>query len=312
MQQKTIKIGTRGSPLALAQAHEVRARLMAAHGLAEDQFAIVVIKTSGDQIVGSLADVGGKGLFTKEIEEALLGEEIDLAVHSMKDMATTLPAGLTISAMLPREDVRDAFISLAYPSLDAVPAGGRIGTSSLRRQAQVKLRRPDLEVIGFRGNVQTRLKKLADGVADATFLACAGLRRLGLTDQITASIETDVMLPAVAQAAIGIEIRAGDEDNSALTGVLNDERTALCVTAERAFLRILDGSCRTPIAGLAEFDGDVLRLRGQILSPDGAREFSTVKSGSPASAIRLGEDAARELLDRAGPGFLSSSPASAT
>lgn len=306
MQEKTIRIGTRGSPLALAQAHEVRSLLMAAHKLPEDRFEIVVIKTSGDKITDRpLADVGGKGLFTKEIEEALQAREIDLAVHSMKDMATVLPDGLMIGAMLPREDVRDAFISLKYPSLDAVPAGGRIGTSSLRRQAQVKLRRPDLEVVGFRGNVQTRLKKLAEGVADATFLACAGLKRLGLADQITAVIDTDVMLPAVAQAAIGVEIRAGDEENSALVGELNDEKTALCVTAERAFLKRLDGSCRTPIAGLAEFQGGELRLRGQILSPDGAMEFAGMKSGPAASAIDLGESLAQELLDRAGPEFLA-------
>lgn len=312
MQEKTIRIGTRGSPLALAQAYEVRSRLMSAHGLAEDRFEIVVIKTSGDQITDRpLSDVGGKGLFTKEIEEALLAREIDLAVHSMKDMATVLPDGLTIAAMLPREDVRDAFISLEYPSLDAVPAGGRIGTSSLRRQAQVKLRRPDLEVVNFRGNVQTRLTKLADGVADATFLACAGLKRLGLADRITAAVDTSVMLPAVAQGAIGIEIRAGDEENSTLAGSLNDERTALCVTAERAFLKRLDGSCRTPIAGLAEFDGEELRLRGQLLSPDGTQEFADTRAGPPASAMRLGDSLAQDLLDRAGPDFLAQLTASA-
>lgn len=312
MQEKTIRIGTRGSPLALAQAHEVRARLMATHGLDEGRFEIIVIKTTGDQITGPLSEVGGKGLFTKELEEALLANDIDLAVHSMKDVATVLPDGLSIAAMLPREDVRDAFISLKYPSLDDVPTGGRIGTSSLRRQAQVKLRRPDLEVIGFRGNVQTRLKKLSEGVADATFLACAGLRRLGLADRITSAVETDVMLPAVAQAAISIEIRAADENTAALTGKLNDERTALCVTAERAFLRVLDGSCRTPIAGLAELDGAELRLRGQILKPDGTSEFSTTRTGAAASAIRIGESAAQELLDRAGPDFLASFQPSAS
>lgn len=312
MQEKTIKIGTRGSPLALAQAYEVRRRLMAAHGLPEERFEIVVIKTSGDQITDRpLADVGGKGLFTKEIEEALFAREIDLAVHSMKDVATVLPDGLTIAAMLPREDVRDAFISLKYPSLDAVPAGGRIGTSSLRRQAQVKLRRPDLEVVNFRGNVQTRLTKLADGVADATFLACAGLNRLGLTERITAPVETSVMLPAVAQGAIGIEVRAEDEDSSALAGALNDEGTALCVAAERAFLKRLDGSCRTPIAGLAELNGAELRMRGQILSPDGTQEFAGSGTAQPASAVRLGDRLAQELLDKAGPEFIDQFRASA-
>lgn len=312
MQEKTIRIGTRGSPLALAQAYEVRSRLMSAHGLTEERFEIVVIKTSGDQITDRpLSDVGGKGLFSKEIEEALLAREIDLAVHSMKDMATVLPDGLTLGAMLPREDVRDAFISLKYSSLDAVPAGGRIGTSSLRRQAQVKLRRPDLEVVNFRGNVQTRLTKLADGVADATFLACAGLNRLGLADRITAAVDTSVMLPAVAQGAIGIEIRAGDEENSSLAGPLNDEPTALCVTAERAFLKRLDGSCRTPIAGLAEFNGEELRLRGQLLSPDGLQEFADNRAGPPASAMRLGDSLAQDLLDRAGPNFLAQLTAAA-
>jgi hydroxymethylbilane synthase len=296
----------------LAQAYEVRKRLMSAHGLPEERFEIVVIKTSGDQITDRpLADVGGKGLFTKEIEEALLARQIDLAVHSMKDVATVLPDGLTIAAMLPREDVRDAFISLKYASLDAVPAGGRIGTSSLRRQAQVKLRRPDLEVINFRGNVQTRLTKLADGVADATFLACAGLNRLGLAERITAPVETNVMLPAVAQGAIGIEVRAEDEDSSALAGALNDEGTALCVTAERAFLKRLDGSCRTPIAGHAELEGAELRMRGQILSPDGRQEFAGSGTASPASAVLLGDRLAQELLDKAGPEFINQFRASA-
>lgn len=304
MQDKTIRIGTRGSPLALAQAHEVRQKLMAAHGLAESNFEIAVIKTTGDAILDRpLSEVGGKGLFTKEIEEALLDRRVDLAVHSMKDVATELPDGLGISAMLPREDVRDAFISLTYASLADMPAGSKVGTSSLRRQAQVRALRPDLEVVEFRGNVQTRLKKLSDGVADATFLACAGLRRLGMADRITAVVETETMLPAVAQGAIGIEIRSGDEETAKIIAPLNDEATALAVTAERAFLARLEGSCRTPIGGLAELTGSEIRFRGQILTPDGRQVHANERTGAPARAVQLADDAAQELLGRAGPDF---------
>ena len=307
MQATKIRIGTRGSALALAQAFEVRARLMQAHGLPESAFDIVVIKTTGDRILDRpLAEVGGKGLFTKEIEEALTANEIDLAVHSMKDMQTALPPGLVIGATLPREDVRDAFISLKYRALAELPSGATVGTSSLRRQAQVKRLRPDLTVVGFRGNVQTRLNKLGDGVADATFLACAGLKRLGLAERITAPVEVDDMLPAVAQGAIGIEVRAGDEQTAALIAPLDHPETAICVAAERAFLTRLEGSCRTPIAGHARLEGGTLRFRGQILSVDGSASHATERSGPPQSAIQLGDDAARELLDRAGPGFLAS------
>ena len=212
MQATTIRIGTRGSPLALAQAAEVRARLEAAHGPGRHAFEVRVIKTTGDRIQDRpLAEAGGKGLFTKELEEALLAGEIDLAVHSMKDMPTLLPAGLTIACLLPREDVRDAFISRKVASLMDLPPGAVMATSSLRRQAQVLHVRPDLKVVPMRGNVETRLRKLEDGVADATLLACAGLRRLGLADRITSAIPTDQMLPAVAQGAIGVEIRSGDE-----------------------------------------------------------------------------------------------------
>ncbi len=307
MQDRTIKIGTRGSPLALVQANDVKARLAAHHGLPEERLEIVVIKTTGDMILDRpLAEVGGKGLFTKEIEEALLSGAIDLAVHSMKDMATELPAGLTIGAILPREDVRDAFISLKYGALAEMPAGAVVGTSSLRRQAQVKALRPDLEVVGFRGNVQTRLKKLADGVADATFLACAGLNRLAMADRITARIETAHMLPAVAQGAVGVEIRGDDQETSALVGPLNCERTAICVAAERAFLARLEGSCRTPIGGLAELSEDGrLQLRGQILTPDGRQHHECTHSGPAQQAIALGDAAGRELLEWAGPDFFT-------
>ncbi|MCB1504454.1 MAG: hydroxymethylbilane synthase [Hyphomicrobiaceae bacterium] len=310
MQATPIRIGTRGSPLALAQAHEVRARLMAAHGLNEQDFEITVIKTAGDRILDRpLAEVGGKGLFTKEIEEALLSREIDLAVHSMKDMQTELPDGLEIGAVLPREDVRDAFISLAYGSLMEMPSGAVVGTSSLRRQAQVRRLRPDLEVVGFRGNVQTRLKKLEDGVAGATFLACAGLNRLGLSDRVTRAVPTSEMLPAVAQAAIGIEVRGGDEKCAGFIAPLRDVAAEVCVRAERAFLKRLEGSCRTPIAGLALFDttGNSGRLvfEGEILTPDGRVSHATRREGLASDAALLGDDAAQELLGKAGPGFFS-------
>ncbi|MEQ8823975.1 MAG: hydroxymethylbilane synthase [Filomicrobium sp.] len=305
MQETPIKIGTRGSPLALAQAHEVRSRLMAAHGLDESRFEIVVIKTSGDTILDRpLSEVGGKGLFTKEIEEALIAGTIDLAVHSMKDVATELPPGLSISTILPREDVRDAFISLHYASLSEMPEGAKVGTSSLRRAAQVKYLRPDLEVVGFRGNVQTRLQKLQDGVADATFLACAGLNRLGIADRITSAVETGEMLPAVAQGAVGIEVREEDEATKDLLAALNDEVTALCVTAERAFLRTLEGSCRTPIGGIAELSGGQLTLRGEVLSPDGKERYHGETQGPAATAIKMGEGLAQELLNNAGEDFV--------
>ena len=297
LQARILRIGTRGSPLALAQAHEVRGRLMMAHRLPEDAFEVRVYKTTGDAIQNRpLAEVGGKGLFTKEIEEALVAGEIDLAVHSMKDMQTVLPDGLGIGAVLKREDVRDAFISLAHASLAALPKGAVVGTSSLRRAAQVKRLRPDLQVIGFRGNVETRLRKLAEGVADATLLACAGLKRLGLADRITAPMATEDMLPAVAQGAICVEIRGDDAETAHLVAPLNHEPTALCVTAERAFLARLEGSCRTPIAGLAELDGGTLAFRGMTFSPDGAECFEIARTAPAREAARLGTAAAEALL----------------
>ncbi len=303
--QTAIRIGTRGSKLALVQAHQLRDRVIAAHGLSEDNFEIVIIKTSGDIITDKpLSAFGGKGLFTKEIEEALIAEDIDVAVHSMKDMPTKLPEGLEISCLLPREDVRDAFISLKVARLDALPHGAVLGSSSLRRQAQVKRLRPDLNVITYRGNVDTRLRKLADGDADATLLAAAGLRRLGLEDRITAMIETDEMLPAIAQGAIGIETRIGDTRMQEVLAPLHDQQTSICVQAERAFLAELDGSCRTPIAGLATLSGGNLDFRGEILLPDGSKSHATQRTGTPSDATAIGVDAARELLRAAGPGFL--------
>ncbi len=301
MQERHVRIGTRGSALALAQAHEVRARLMAAHGLLETVFEIVVIKTTGDMILDRpLSEVGGKGLFTKEIEEALFEKRIDLAVHSMKDMQTALPDGLTIGATLPREDVRDAFISLKHKSFDSLPGGAVVGTSSLRRQAQIKRIRPDLQIVGFRGNVQTRLTKLRDEVAEATFLACAGLRRLGLADHITAAVPVETMLPAVAQGAIGIEIRIDDEDTAELIAPMDDKATALCVTAERAFLATLEGSCRTPIAGLARLDSGTLTFKGETLSPDGRLQVVSTKTGPASAAADLGVTVADDILSRGG------------
>lgn len=305
LQGSPFRIGTRGSPLALAQAHEVRARLIAAHGGSEDDYQIAVIRTTGDLILDRpLAEVGGKGLFTKEIEDALLDRSIDLAVHSMKDMQTALPEGLAIGAVLEREDVRDAFISVKHASLAALPLGATVGTSSLRREAQVRAARPDVKVVGFRGNVQTRLRKLDEGVADATFLACAGLNRLGWAAHITEAIATETMLPAVAQGAIAIEIREGDDKVQALVAPLNHETTALCVTAERAFLTRLEGSCRTPIAGLATISHGALAFRGLLLRPDGGDWRDITGQGAPGEAFAIGDEAGRELLDKAGGNFL--------
>ncbi len=306
MQAGRIRIGTRGSALALAQAREVVQRLTDAHQLAESRFEIVVIKTSGDRIQDRpLSEAGGKGLFTKEIEDALLSGAIDLAVHSMKDMATVLPSGLGIAACLPREDPRDAFISPRWGGLAELPPGAVVGTSSLRRQAQVLRKRPDLKVIPFRGNVDTRLRKLDEGTAEATFLACAGLKRLGRSDRITAPVPIEIMLPAIAQGAIGVETRADDEAANKLVAPLNHQPTALCIAAERAFLARLDGSCRTPIAGLATLQNARLTLRGQILTPDGAQSHETTYEGLPQEAVRMGDEAASELLGRAGPAFFT-------
>jgi hydroxymethylbilane synthase len=274
------------------------------HRLEDAACEIRIIKTSGDRIQDRpLSEAGGKGLFTKEIENALIAGDIDLAVHSMKDMPTVLPHGLAVPCLLPRGDVRDAFISLKAKSLAQLPSGARLGTSSLRRAAQVRRLRPDLQVVAFRGNIDTRLKKLADGVADATLLACAGLNRVGLQSQITAPISLDEMLPAVAQAAIGVEIRADDDAMAKLIAPLNHEPTALCVTAERAFLKHLEGSCRTPIAGLAELADGRLFFRGEILLPDGRIAYTVRHEGRPEEAIRLGHDAAAIILAKAGPHF---------
>ena len=293
-----LKIGTRGSPLALAQAHETRARLSQAFDLEESCFEIIVIKTTGDRVLDRpLKEIGGKGLFTREIEDDLLSGRIDIAVHSMKDMPTEQPAGLILDTYLPREDVRDAFVSLTKNSMDALEAGQKLGSSSLRRKAQLMLARPDLEVVEFRGNVQTRLKKLEDGVADATFLAAAGLNRLGLSHIAKSFLDPDVMLPAVAQGAIGIERRSDDTRVAEILSAIHDTSTGHRLAAERAFLRGLDGSCETPIAGLAELNGSTLRLRGEVLRPDGSEAINDDQSCPIEDAKKLGTEMARKILN---------------
>ncbi len=303
-----LKIGTRGSPLALAQAHETRRRLSKAFDLPEDAFEIVVIKTTGDNRAmidadRPLKEIGNKGLFTKEIEEAMLRGDIDIAVHSTKDMPVEQPEGLVLDTFLPREDVRDAFISPHLSSINDLPEGAVVGTSSLRRRAQLLHRRPDLQVVEFRGNVQTRLKKLGDGVAECTFLALAGIRRLKMDDVPATAISTDDMLPAIAQGAIGIERRSDDIRAGEMLEAIHHAETGLRLSAERSLLAGLDGSCETPIAGLAEIEGSRLRLRGEVLRPNGADAISDEESGAAEDAVEMGRAMASRLLSRAGDGF---------
>ena len=303
---KPLRIGTRGSPLALAQAEEVRARLIAAHPDLADEggIQIEVITTTGDRDRSRpLSEIGGKGLFTKEIEEALIAEEIDLAVHSMKDVPTWLPDGLVISTILPREDARDALFSTAGDSLAALPQGAVVGTVSLRRQAQILAARPDLKVVPIRGNVDTRLRKLAEGQVDATLLAVAGLRRLGQAERITAALEPEEMLPAVAQGAIGLEVRADDAATRDRLAPLDDAVSATRVRAERACLEVLDGSCRTPIAAYAELDAERLRLRALVAAPDGRQVFDAEAEAAPQDAEGLGRALGRQLRLMAGEPF---------
>lgn len=307
MPSRPLLIGTRGSPLALWQARHVWARLLEANGLGEGDVGLSTITTSGDRIKDKpLREFGGKGLFSKEIDEALLRGDVDLAVHSMKDLETNLPKGLCIAAILPRADVRDAFISTKAPSLVTLPPGSTVGTSSLRRQAQVKRRRPDLRVLDLRGNVETRLSKLAEGQADATLLALAGLERLGLTAQATSILSTEEMLPAVAQGAIGVTCRSDDAATRDLLAPLNDPVSAASVGCERAFLARLDGSCKTPIAGLAEIADGIVRFRGLLLNPDGSEWYDVAVTGAAANTLNIGADAGDELRARAGPDFIAS------
>jgi hydroxymethylbilane synthase len=301
-----LKIGTRGSPLALAQAYETRQRLMTAFDLPEGAFEIVVIKTTGDRILDRpLKEIGGKGLFTREIEDDLLSGAIDIAVHSMKDMPVAQPDGLALTTYLPREDVRDAFVSLDGGKLADLREGAVVGTSSLRRKAQLLNYRPDLEIVEFRGNVQTRLKKLKDGVAEATFLAMAGLNRLAMDEVPRTAIEAEEMLPAVAQGCIGIEQRLGDVRVSEMLNAINDTLSTQRLAAERAFLGALDGSCETPIGGLATIEGDVLTLRGEILRVDGSEVLSDEQSCSVADGAKLGVEMARKLRSKADDDFFS-------
>ncbi|HIE20097.1 MAG TPA: hydroxymethylbilane synthase [Rhodospirillales bacterium] len=294
-----IRIGTRGSPLALAQAQQVQGLLGA------KETGIVVIQTTGDTVLDRpLADIGGKGLFSKEIDEALLDGRIDIAVHSTKDLETRMPDGIVLAVFLEREDPRDAFISDKADSLDTLPAGSVVGTSSLRRQAQILARRPDLRVESIRGNVQTRIKKLADGEADATLLALAGLKRLGMADVAAEILEPDILLPAVGQGAIGITCRDGDITALESVAGLNHGPSWNRVVAERAMLAALDGSCRTPIGGLAEINEDgVLTLRGLVAKADGSEIIKATRSGPVSIAEALGRDAGEELRLRAGPDF---------
>ncbi len=302
--ERPLKIGTRGSPLAMAQAYETRARLAAAFDLPQEAFEIVVIKVTGDLIQDRpLKEIGGKGLFTREIEQDLSAGKIDIAVHSMKDMPTEQPPGLLLDTYLPREDVRDAFVSPTHSAIVDLPQGATVGTSSLRRRAQLLHRRPDLNVVEFRGNVQTRLRKLDDGVAEATFLAAAGLNRLNMKDVPATPINPDEMLPAIAQGAIGIERRADDTATARLLAAIHDTPTGQRLAAERAFLAMLDGSCETPIAGLALLDGDTLHLRGEVLRPDGSEAIRGNRSGPTATGAEMGRDLAQELLAKAGPDF---------
>ena len=299
-----LNIGTRGSPLALAQAYETRARLAKAFDLPFEAFEIVVIMTTGDRITDRpLKEIGGKGLFTREIEQAMLDGSIDIAVHSMKDMPVLQPKGLVLDTYLPREDVRDAFISLSGGALRDLSPGAVVGTSSLRRQAQLKLRRPDLQVVEFRGNLQTRLKKLENQVAEATFLAMAGLKRLKMDEVPRQAIEVDDMLPAVAQGAIGIERRIDDSRMADMLAAIHDRETGQRLAAERAFLAALDGSCETPIAGLSELQGNTMRLRGEVLRPDGSDAIGDDMVVPIEDGPQAGKEMAAKLLEQAGRGF---------
>jgi len=299
-------LGTRGSPLALVQAQETRRRLAAAHGWEEARVAIAVIRTSGDMIQDRpLAEAGGKGLFTKEIDSALLDGRIDFAVHSAKDLPTALPDGVALAGFLPREDPRDALVSALADSIADLPQGARLGAASLRRRAQALRLRPDLRVELLRGNVETRLLKAESGAIDATLLAMAGLKRLGLAHRARAALDIEAFLPAVGQGAIALSARRGDARTLEALAAIDDAATATALAAERAYLAALDGSCRTPIAGHARLEDGRLILRGQVLREDGSESFEARVAGAPADAARLGADAGRDLLGRLPPGVLA-------
>jgi hydroxymethylbilane synthase len=305
-----LRIGTRGSPLALAQTETVRVRLAQVEPALNEEalneagaVEIVVIRTTGDKVLDRpLADIGGKGLFSKEIDEAMLAGRIDLAVHSVKDLPTWLPDGIVLAAVLPREDPRDVLIA-PVAHLAELPAGAVVGTASLRRQAQVLACRPDLRVVALRGNVHTRLRKVTDGEVTATLLARAGLKRLGL-DGTGVVLSEDEMLPAVGQGAIGVTCRAGDERARALLARIDDAAAAVEIATERAMLAALDGSCRTPIGGLARAGaGGALRLRGLVAKPDGSVLLAGRREGAVGDAVAIGDDLGRDLRGRAGAAF---------
>ncbi len=299
--QRKIRIGTRGSPLALAQARQVQQALANQSAVSDEEkdtlFPICVIKTTGDQIQDRpLNAIGGKGLFTKEIEDQLFANEVDIAVHSLKDMPTVLPNGLSLACMLKREDPRDAFLSPNVSKLAELPQGAVVGSTSLRRQAQLLALRPDLKVVTYRGNVETRLRKLKEGEVDATLLAVAGLNRLGLAHEITHALPTNMMVPAAGQGAVTIEACTDNHKVSAVLKYLNHNDTALCVAAERAFLSVLDGSCQTPIGGHAYMEEGVMKFSGRVLSPDGQEDFPIEEAETLASieealafGVRLGQ-----------------------
>src|SRR4051812_34905751 len=288
----SMRIGTRGSPLALAQARTVRDALTGAHGLDPDSIELSVIRTSGDMVQDrALTDIGGKGLFTKEIDQALIEGTIDLAVHSAKDLPTVLPLELIIAGYLPREDARDAFISRKAITLAELAPAAVVGTASLRRQAMVKRLRPDLAVTLLRGNVETRLRKLEDDAVDATLLAIAGLNRLGRADAATSILSVEKFTPAVGQGGIAICTRLDDERTRALLDAIIDANTGHALAAERAFLAVLDGSCRTPIGGHAVVSGDTVQFHGVLLRPDGSEAFEARRSGAASDAVALGADA---------------------
>jgi len=301
-----LRIGTRGSPLALAQANLVARLLAERHGVPVTDIEIRVITTTGDRITDRpLSEAGGKGLFSKEIEAALLAGEVDLGVHSSKDMATVLPEGLVLSTFLQREDVRDAFVSHNYATLADLPPGAKLGTSSIRRAAQMLRERPDLEVVQFRGNVDTRLGKLEQGIADATLLAAAGLNRLGKSSHIRSYIDPRRFPPAPAQGAIGLEHRIADSRTAGLVAPLDHAPTSIAIGAERALLAELDGSCRTPIGAFTELTETSCTLHGEILSPDGKQAFNLSLAGTTGEARALGTELGRQLLGLAGPEFMS-------
>jgi hydroxymethylbilane synthase len=292
--------------LALAQARLLRRLLGEAHGVAEDDIAIEIISTGGDRSQASnasLTEIGGKGLFTKEIDEAMLSGRIDIGVHSSKDVATRLPEGIRLAAFLEREDVRDAFMSVKVRSLDHLAERAKFGTSSIRRAAQVLRVRPDLTIVPFRGNVGTRLQKLLDGVADATMLAMAGLNRLGEGHRATALLDPEIFMPAPAQGAIGIAVRSDDARMAGLIEALDHAPTRTAITAERAMLAVLDGSCRTPVGALSRLDNGTLTLKGQILSLDGKTAFDSAATGT--DPVALGRQVGEDLIAQAGTEWLA-------